>query len=82
MCSLSPCLWYLWPDGGVLPGHLGEMAGFRSDALCLALGDFDALSLTDWSSLSLLWAGGQEEELNIKSHKKIKFILTTKCSAN
>lgn len=74
MCSPSPCLWYLWPDGGVLPGHLGEMAGFRSDVLCLVLGDFDALSLTDWSSLSLLWAGGQEEEfVNIKSRKRPNF---------
>lgn len=55
--SASPCLWYLWLEGGDRPWHLGDAATLASGALLLETADLAAPSTTDWSSLSLLLAG-------------------------
>lgn len=78
--SASPCLWYLWLEGGDRPWHLGEVAAFTSDALFLEAVDLAVPSTTDWSSLSLLLAAGKKtaemgktamkEKSNFLSHLK------------
>ena len=60
--SASPCLWYLWLEGGDRPWHLGEVAAFTSAALFLEAVDLAVPSTTDWSSLSLLLAGVEKTD--------------------
>lgn len=60
--SASPCLWYLWLEGGDRPWHLGEVAAFTSAALFLEAVGLAVPSTTDWSSLSLLLARGEKTD--------------------
>lgn len=64
--SGSPCLWYLWPEGGDRPWHLGEALG--SDVLCLEGAGLP--STADWSSLSLLFAAEDEKKIKRRQEEE------------